>query len=151
MDEAELIFKRFPEEKQDQVRQLVGYATLMGLSGKDLISIGGKLDRIKQAQERRRNIDIVKSFTCLPIGIDSRRSGRSQEHLNTRFKLKTTSGTYNFKRDYSYWKVESLATKKSVTHSVDHYEYELGQVTWDNRSRYSLLLDIAAGKLVLNF
>ena len=46
-DDLEINFKRFPREKQEQIRQLVNYATLMGLDGKDLISIGSKLERIK--------------------------------------------------------------------------------------------------------
>ena len=151
MDEAELIFKRFPEEKQDQIRGLVNYATLMGLTGKDLVSIGGKLDRIKSARERASNMEIVKGFTCLPIGIDARRA-RVESHLDQRFKLKTTTGSYNFKCEYSSWRIESLATKKVVNHRVDAYDYELGQsLSWDRRSRYAVLLDISAGKLKLNF
>jgi hypothetical protein len=49
--EEELLFKRFPADKQEQVRQLVAYAQLMGLDGKDLVSIGGKLDHIKASAE----------------------------------------------------------------------------------------------------
>lgn len=50
-DTDELKFRRFSEDKQEQVRQLVAYTTLMGLSGKDLISIGTKLERIRKMQK----------------------------------------------------------------------------------------------------
>ena len=50
-DEKELIFRRFPEDKQEQIRQLVAYTTLMGLSGTDLVSIGGKLNRIEEKNQ----------------------------------------------------------------------------------------------------
>lgn len=72
MDDEELVFKRFPPEKQDQVRQLVGFATLMGLTGKDLVSIGSKLDRIKLAGEKRQReaalVDLMDR--CSLIGKD---------------------------------------------------------------------------------
>ena len=69
--EDELIFKRFPEEKQEQVKQLVAYARLMGLDGKDLVSIGGKLDRTRTAEEWRRNKQLVESsFQFLYVGKD---------------------------------------------------------------------------------
>lgn len=152
MDEAELIFKRFPEEKQDQIRQLVGYATLMGLTGKDLVSIGGKLDRIKAARERASNLEIIKGFNCLPIGIDSKRRSQLDSCLDERFKLKTANGTYNFQYNYSSWQITSLSTKIQYSHRVDGYQYELGSsINWGRRSRYAVLLDIATGKLVLNF
>ena len=38
-------FKRFSEDKQEQIRQFVSYAQMMGLTGKDIRSIGDKLDR----------------------------------------------------------------------------------------------------------
>jgi hypothetical protein len=145
MDEEELVFKRFPADKQEQVRQLVGYATLMGLSGKDLVSIGGKLDRIKAARERASNMEIINSFNCLPIGADSKRSS------DDRFKLKTSNGNYNFENHYGRWKVTSLKTKATKVHQIDSYDYELPRLSWDRRSRYVVLLDISQGKLVLNF
>ena len=72
-EDLELLeFRRFPKEKQDQVRALVNYATLMGLTGKDLVSIGGKLDRIKASREKKqRNLiadEMIKN--CELIGKD---------------------------------------------------------------------------------
>ena len=59
LDQDEIIFRRFSEDKQPQVRQLVGWARLLGLTGRDLISIGGKLDRATAQQELRRNKEIA--------------------------------------------------------------------------------------------
>ena len=146
--EEELVFKRFPADKQEQVRGLVSYAQLMGLSGKDLVSIGGKLDRLKDAQERKRNMEIVNSFDCLPIGSDD----KSDRNRDNRFKIKTIHGAYNFESTWGdHWKVTSLKTKATISHRVGSYDYALGKVTWARRSRYALLLDIASGKLALNF
>ena len=36
---------RFSADKQDLIEQFVEYAQLMGLSGRDLVAISGKLDR----------------------------------------------------------------------------------------------------------
>lgn len=68
--EKELVFRRFPEEKQEQVRQLVAYCTLMGLTGKDLVSIGGKLARIDDKKEALRMIQIAQSYesSIVPVG-----------------------------------------------------------------------------------
>jgi len=148
-DEKELIFKRFPKEKQDQVRGLVEYATLMGLSGKDLVSIGGKLDRLKKIEQKENNLATISGFECLPIGKDP----ATPEKFDERFKLKGVTGAYNFETNGDgYWRVYSAATKKSKTHyTLTAGDYELGSVRWHRRCRYAILLDIANGKLLLNF
>ena len=149
--EDDLIFKRFPADKQDQVRGLVEYATLMGLSGKDLISIGGKLDRLKAAAERNRNMDLIKSLTIYPIGIDSKQTGvRLQQALNDRFKIKTANGDYNFVYDYNSWHITSLKTRQIARYSPASY-YELGNIGWAWRARYTMMLELAHGKIALNF
>lgn len=155
MEDELLFFKRFPVEKQDQVRGLVEYATLMGLSGKDLVSIGGKLDRIKQAQAKVANMNIINSFECLPIGMDKKASSRS-DAVDRRFRLKTANGTYTFEiNGASYytetWKITSSTSKVTVKHAPDVWLYDLPKSNWTKRSRYALLLDISAGKLKLNF
>jgi hypothetical protein len=61
-DQDEIIFRRFPLEKKNQVRHLVSWARLLGLTGPDLVSIGGKLDRSEKQQELRRNKEIAKSM-----------------------------------------------------------------------------------------
>lgn len=145
MDEDELVFRRFPAEKQEQVRGLVNYAMLMGLSGKDLISIGGKLDRLKQSAERRRNKEIVESFALLPMD-------KGQPLQSDKFKIKGATSTYTFKANgSSRWDVSSSATKVTKRHEVNHWEYELGKLHYQHRSRHALLLDIAAGKFNLDF
>lgn len=143
MEDEELIFKRFPDEKQDQVRGLVNYATLMGLTGKDLVSIGGKLDRIAAARKRIANMQVIETFNCLPIG--------TTKNTDDRFKLKTTTGTYNFEKKYSDWIVTSVSTKKTKRHSPDIWDKDLPKASWDRRHKYAILLDIASGELQLNF
>jgi hypothetical protein len=142
LDEETMFFKRFPKEKQDQIRGLVNYVTLMGLTGKDLVSIGGKLDRLKSSQEIKRNKEIVKSFTCLPIGNDQSISGR--------FKLAGRDGYYKFDERYSGYTVTSYKTK--VTKSHDPSSWNLGRgMSWNDRKRAYMLLDIANGVFTLNF
>ena len=147
---TELTFKRFPENKQEQIRQFVAYAQMCGLSGKDIRSIGDKLDRERKAEERRQNMEIVKGFECLNIGEDAKLSDKKYR-LNERFKLKTATGTYNFKYDYYVYKVTNMLTKKTVAHKTDVWAYELPTRNYDEITRYATLLDIAFGKLKLNF
>ena len=147
---SEITFKRFPENKQEQIRQFVAYAQMCGLTGKDIRSIGDKLDRERKAVERKSNMEIVNGFECLNIGEDARRSDK-KSRLNDRFKLKTATGAYNFKYDYYGYQVTSLQTKKVVNYRTDVWSYELPQRDYSALLRYTTLLDIAFGKLKLNF
>ena len=58
--EQDLTFRRFSPEKQDQIRQLVAYTTLLGLTGNDLISIGGRLERLTRSREVRQNRELAQ-------------------------------------------------------------------------------------------
>ena len=149
----EIQFKRFSKDKQEQIKQFVAYAQFMGLSGKDIRSIGDKLDRMRKADEKRTNLQIIDThFQCLAIGDDAKARGKAlEENLDERFKLKTANGTYNFQRDYGNWKVTSLTTKKIMSLRCSVFEYELGQTYWGRTYRYSLLLDIYYGKVKLDF
>lgn len=155
LEEEQIFFKRFPAEKQEQVRGLVQYATLMGLSGKDLVSIGGKLDRLKESAERVRNVELAESFDCRPIGIDAKLTGNRLTYaLNSRFKLKYPHGAYNFVYDGPDWRITSLATKVTKSHRCSYYsdDYALPRsFNWDKRRRYCMLLDVYHGKFQLNF
>lgn len=145
-------FKRFSADKQEQIRQFVAYAQMMGLSGKDIRSIGDKLDRMNKAEIKRANLEIVQGYECLPIGADRNLpKGSLEEQLDCRFKLKTARGAYNFSRDYSRWKVTSLTTKVTNLYIVSPFKYELGQGDWYRQARYAVLLDINAGNIVLDF
>lgn len=141
---------RFSEARQDQVEQLIAYAELLGLTGRDLVAIGGKMDREKSKVKKLANMEIIKGFECLPIGRD--RFGREMS-LDFRFKLKTSAGNYNFTNvdGWNIWEVHSLKTKMKIDHPVNMYEYELPKVSYQTRSRYAMLLDVASGKFLLNF
>lgn len=137
---------RFSKDKQEQLEQFVAYAQLMGLSGRDLVAIGGKIDREQAKQRKLANMEIVRSFECLPIGADT------FHDLDQRFKLKTLHGAYNFADDgWNRWEVVSLKTKVKQVRYVDPYDYDLPKTNYRTRSRYAMLLEIAAGKFTLNF
>lgn len=138
---------RFSEDRQDLIEQFVEYAQLMGLSGRDLVAIGGKIDREQAKQRKLANMEIINGFKCLPIGRDS------HYQIDERFKLKTSAGDYNFENDnWNAWIIISMKTKVRQRWHIDHFEYTLPKTNYyQQRSRYALLLDIAAGKLKLNF
>ena len=155
MEKNLIEFKRFPKDKQEQIRQFVSYAQMCGLSGKDIRSIGDKLDRERKAGERRQNMEIIAGFQCLPIGDDRRHEKHKnyfQQVLDHRFKLKTARGAYNFKQDYNSWEIKSLTTGVSKRHPTDSWGYALSDsLGWERRGRYAVLLDISQGKLKLDF
>ena len=139
--------KRFTKEKMQQVEQLISYVTLMGLTGEDLVSIGGKMTRDSKRDIIKANMEIVRSFNCLKIGGDA--------HTQSRFKLKTPAGNYNIEQPGWYhheWVIHSLKTKVKKTVAVDPRDYDLPRhLDYQNRARCALLLHIAAGKIPLNF
>ena len=147
MEEAELLFKRFPENKQEQVRQLVAYAQLMGLDGKDLVRIGGKLDRIKASAEYKRNKALVEtSFEFLNVGRDS-----GEYTLNNRWRIKTAGGSYTFEaRGWDVYRIKSNRTGTTIDHRVTN-DYSLGTGDYYKRRRYAVMLDVCNGVLPLNF
>lgn len=139
--------RRFPIEKHEQIEQLVVYAKLMGLTGRDLVAIGGKMDRDERRDLVQSNMQLVDTFKCLPIGSDF-----TVRSLDDRFKLKNGLGAYNFySTGWNGWMVTSLKTKAKKTFSVDPENYVLPRVDYRRRCRYAMLLDIAQGKVVLDF
>ncbi len=138
--------KRFSQDKQEQLEQFVAYAQLMGLSGRDLVAIGGKIDREQVKQRKLANMEIVRSFECLTIGRDDK------HQLDARFKLKTLGGSYNFENDHwDGWIVHSLKTKVTKSHRTHSYDYDLPKTDWRTKQRYAMLLDIATGRFKLDF
>lgn len=138
--------KRFAEEKQDQIEQLISYANLLGLSGADLVSIGGKMTRDSKRDIVKTNMEIVRGFECLKIGGDW--------NISSRFKLKMPEGNYNIHNggwSFNEWTIHSLKTKAKKTVVSYPDNYDLPRVNYQIKSRYALLLDIAAGKIKLDF
>jgi hypothetical protein len=142
--DEELFFKRFPLEKQDQVRQLVSFATLMGLTGKDLVSIGGKLDRIRLAIERDRLRGIVNEMDLRAIK-SPRGSYTNSWHL-------VSGGTkYHFKGDMWGGIVTNTDTKaKHSWNYLSNWYYELGSFSkFNNSSIPKVMLNVWDGSITL--
>ena len=142
-EEVVLHFKRFSAEKQDQIRALVNYATLMGLDGKDLVSIGGKLDRIKIKQEIDHNRNIVLGMGIRPINKDT--------SCRQRWAWKGGDGTlYHFKGG-SWYDVQIVNTKTNTSYrsSVPHH-YEFGRFSFkQNRDLPNVMLNVYHGHIKL--
>lgn len=147
---VELEFKRFSQDKQDQVRALVNYATLMGLDGKDLVSIGSKLNRIKEKGERIRRLDIIRSYTLEPVGDDKALKGINLERaMYKKFALSTANGVFTFENNYGRFRVKSRTTGKTKNFSPSYVD--LGRINWDERERAYMLWAIYSQEILLNF
>lgn len=119
-EEVLLEFKRFSKEKQDQIRALVNYATLMGLNGKDLVSIGGKLERVKLKRDIMERRSIIESMDLSPIGTD--------RDFNRRWAYVDGSGVRYYFDNLSYRSVRitNCATKKSKIEDIND-DYDVGR------------------------
>jgi|688.fasta_scaffold1574741_1 hypothetical protein len=139
--EEDLTFKRFSSEKQEQIRQLVSYTTLLGLSGKDLISIGGRLERISSAKERDINVADAKSLWH-----------RVTQEI-PEFKWKEISW-FTYKDEHNRnWKVVVEYNRVSFTLSkAEDYYYDLQFYNVGiskNRYIYNVLVNLFRGDIVL--
>jgi hypothetical protein len=118
----EIKFKRFGEEKQEQVRQLVAYTTLMGLTGKDLISIGTKLERERRNAEAERLWNIVDSYKIEPTGRYAGRNYR-RSYIN-QFKLTYNGKIYHFE-DTNWYNVVIKQGNRKRSRQTKDYDNEV--------------------------
>jgi hypothetical protein len=141
--------RRFPEDKHEQILQIMSYLEMCGLSGRDLVSIGGYVDRRAASQRhqyaKERVQDYIDQKTIVPIGADRK------DQLENRFKLKTLNGDYNFETNgWSSWEVTNVKTK--ARKRVDPLDRDWpGHVHWTRRNFYNMVLDIADGNFQANF
>lgn len=149
VNEEALFFRRFPAEKQDQVRALVNYATLMGLNGKDLVSIGGKLDRLKAAHEKKAMLAVLEEMMerCKPIGKDTLKWKTIRDP--NRFTYVDGAGRKWKFEDVGYYGAR-ITSDTGVTQKMRLTDYyDIGR-----NSRYymkQVLMNIHYGKFQLNF
>jgi hypothetical protein len=147
-EEVALHFRRFSAEKQDQIRALVNYATLMGLDGRDLVSIGNKLNRIAARRKIKYNQDITDDMLTHVelIGLDRKKP--TLDH--TRFVYVDAVGTqWHFDR-LSYWSVTVTNMTTEVKKEFSHYDkYDLGRA--DRWTMRQVLMNLHDGIIQLNF
>jgi hypothetical protein len=145
-DEIQLEFRRFSADKQEQVRQLVAYTQLMGLTGKDLVSIGGKLERIRKRQEADSYLAIGLSYKCVPVG-----QSKKLQLLNENSKWYWTDGKgtkWRFEREryYSGIQVTNCTSGRQKTFYVD----DLVTAPRSNVCA-NIMANVHAGYITLNF
>ena len=141
-----LKLKRFSDAKYAQVEQLISYAQLLGLTGTDLVSIGGKMEREAKQARKLQNMRIIEGFVCLPVG-------RKGHTIDQRFKIDGPNQHYRFEnRGSDIWYVINTKTRKTKTHYPRPFEKEIPRTrSWSTFMRYSMLLDIASGAFNLDF
>jgi hypothetical protein len=148
-EEVSLHFRRFSEDKQDQVRALVNYATLMGLDGKDLISIGGKLNRIKERREMERNRTIADELvkSCKPVGKDSMAKGRD---LRRWTYVDGVGRKWRFE-DADYWTVKVTSDTGATKRFRNLDRYDIGRSSSHLWTIRQVMLSVHHGQIQLNF
>lgn len=144
MDEdQEIYFRRFDKQKQDQVRQLVSYITLLDLSADDLISIGNRLKRVKISEEVRINKALVKDLyqNVSIINYQFNNLVFTLDYNDTIFKFKFGSW-YNYTVN-----IENKSTKLTANFNVKTYNVGSGV----KGKVMMVLVNIKNGDIVLDF
>jgi hypothetical protein len=145
-DEIQLEFRRFSAEKQEQVRQLVAYTQLMGLTGADLVSIGGKLERMRKRRELESNLAIGLSYKCVPVG-----QSKKLQELNKNSKWYWTDGNgtkWRFERERYY--SSTIVTNCSSGRQKTFYIDDLVTAPRTNVCA-NIMANVHAGYIILNF
>ena len=139
--------KRFPIEKHDQIKQLMTYIEMCGVSGKDLVSIGGYIDRRRLSESYKHRKSLVDALPISPVGSDHAHN----ESYDTRFNYKTEQGTYRFETDgWNTWSITSNKTKVVKKHTAVTRDWP-AHLKWRRRMRYEIMLDVIEGNIKLNF
>jgi hypothetical protein len=134
--------KRFDKAKHEQLEQLVAWCQMMGLEGKDLVSIGGHLDRAKKSAEAKSNRVRAQEIKFDPVGAD--------KAMSDKWSLKTLTGRYTFE-GHSWQRVIVTSNKTKVRKTFDMEWYEIGRVSWRDRNRLQCALNIIHGEIKLDF
>lgn len=136
---------RFNDSKQAQIDQLTAYVQMMGLDGKDLMAIGGKMRREQRNAQIEQNHRMIQSMELHAV--------RGYALCPDKFKLKTALGDYNFTRRYDYvWRVYSVRTRQTRNHHSDRWQHTLGKRTsYDKLQQNVVLMDVITGALKLDF
>jgi hypothetical protein len=130
--------KRFDEAKHEQLEGLLQWCALMGLSGKDLVSLGGHITRMEVAAQAKSNRKLAETITFDPMG-----------DLN-KWSYLTPNGRYTF-QDISWGRVSVTSNKTKVCKNFTVEIYEFGRMHWRNREHLNCALNIINGKIVLDF
>lgn len=134
--------KRFDKDKHEQLEGLLQWCQLMGLTGKDLVSLGGHIDRAQRAEDTKKNRALADTVKFDAVGAD--------KEMSSRWSLKTVNGRYTFE-SASWSRVYVTSNKTKVRKSFNLEYYELGRTSWRNRDRLNCALNIVNGKIVLDF
>ena len=135
--------KRFPKDKHEQIAGLVQYATLMGLSGRDLVSIGGKMDRDNVKKERARRLDICKSMV-MPL------KGYKEAYPN--FKITLGGRLLTARKQHAgQWKFYDSKGRVVGTWEAHGWSYGAFNFARDYNKQYyyMMLWDIYEGKFTV--
>jgi hypothetical protein len=134
--------KRFDKAKHEQLEGLLQWCQLMGLTGKDLVSLGGHIDRAQKTEEAKTNRALAETVKFDTVGAD--------KEMSNKWSLKNAHGRYTFESG-SWQRVQVTSNKTKVRKTFNLKYYELGRLGWRNRDRLMCAINIAMGHIVLDF
>jgi hypothetical protein len=144
---------RFPESKHEQIKQLMGYIQLCGVTGKDLVSIGGHIDRERKKITTKNNLARIADLDIQPVGTDKKSTRWEWWHQRWRV-ITPNSDKYDFIDDtWNNYRVYSHTTKitKSVTASNHYAGGWPGTWRYNKIQAHEMMMDVADGRFLLNF
>ena len=96
--------KRFDKAKHEQLEGLLQWCQLMGLTGKDLVSLGGHIDRFHRAEEAKKNRELAETIKFDPVG-------KNDMAMHSKWSYKGSDGTRYTFEDNSWQSVQVTNNK----------------------------------------
>ena len=134
--------KRFDKAKHEQLEGLLQWCALMGLTGKDLVSLGGHIERSQQAAEAKSNRTLAETIKFDPVASDT--------EMSNKWSYLTPNGRYTF-QDARWGQITVVGNKTKVRKNFRTEMYQLGRIHWGKRDRLNCALNIINGRIVLDF
>jgi hypothetical protein len=145
---------RFPESKHEQIKQLMGYIQLCGVTGRDLVSIGGYIDRERKKEMSKKNLARIADLDIRAIGA-AKKVKPEWPWWHHRWRVVTAAGDkYDFTDDvWHHYKVYSHSTKTYKIASPTNQYSGAWPTTWryNKITAHEMMMDVADGRFLLNF
>lgn len=143
---------RWPKEKQEQVKQLLSYAEMCGLTGKDLVSLGSHMDRQLTMSNSRMLMSQVHAMPITVADALGTRPWYEQKwwYMNWTITAKNGGRYIISPGDFMRFncRSESGETRKITSYGYHPWPRHWGYV---KRQTYSFALDIDNGNVLLDW
>lgn len=145
-------WNRWPKEKHEQIKQLLSYAQMCGLTGKDLVSLGSHLDRQQVMSNTQTLMSVVHAMPIALVDGDASRPWHEQKWWNMTWTIAAKNG-FNYQVSHGDFMRFNCRSESGELRKITSYSYHPWPRHWGWRKRqcYSFALDVDGGVIALDW